>query len=203
MKIGVLASGSGSNLQTLIDQLHYDESCKIEISVVVSDRKKAYALNRAKKAGIPSYIVIAQDFPDRRAFDERISELLDTHAVELIVLAGFMKLLQPTFVQKYRNRILNIHPALLPAFPGAHSVADTLAYGAKVSGVTVHFVDEGMDTGPIIAQKSVPVFDNDDEDSLHARLQVEEHKLYPTVIKWYAENRISFAGRRVIVKGSD
>lgn len=203
MKIGVLASGSGSNLQTLIDQLHYDESCKIEISVVVSDRKEAYALTRAKKAGIPSYIVIAQDFPDRHAFDERISELLDTHAVELIVLAGFMKLLQPTFVQKYRNRILNIHPALLPAFPGAHPVADTLAYGAKVSGVTVHFVDEGMDTGPIIAQKSVPVFDNDDEDSLHARLQVEEHKLYPTVIRWYAENRISFAGRRVIVKGSD
>lgn len=203
MKIGVLASGSGSNLQTLIDQLHYDESCKIEISIVISDRKKAYALTRAKKAGIPSYVVIAQDFPDRHAFDERISELLDTHAVELIVLAGFMKLLQPAFVQKYRNRILNIHPALLPAFPGAHPVADTLAYGAKVSGVTVHFVDEGMDTGPIIAQKSVPVFDDDDEESLHARLQVEEHKLYPTVVKWYAENRISFAGRKVIVKGSD
>ncbi len=203
MKIGVLASGSGSNLQTLIDQLHYDESCEIEISVVISDRKKAYALTRAKKAGIPSYVVKARDFPDRHAFDERISELLDTHAVELIVLAGFMKLLQPAFVQKYRNRILNIHPALLPAFPGAHPVADTLAYGAKVSGVTVHFVDEGMDTGPIIAQKSVPVFDNDDEDSLHARLQVEEHKLYLTVIKWYAENRISFAGRKVIVKGSE
>ena len=203
MKIGVLASGSGSNLQTLIDQLHCDESCKIEISVVISDRKDAYALTRAKKAGIPSYVVRVRDFPDRHAFDERISELLDTHAVELIVLAGFMKLFQPAFVQKYRNRILNIHPALLPAFPGAHPVADTLAYGAKVSGVTVHFVDEGMDTGPIIAQESVPVFDGDDEDSLHARLQVEEHKLYPTVIKWYAENRINFAGRRVIVKGAD
>ena len=203
MKIGVLASGSGSNLQTLIDELHCVESCEIEISVVISDRAEAYALTRAKKAGIPSYIVIARDFPDRHAFDERISELLDTHAVELIVLAGFMKLLQPAFVQKYRNRILNIHPALLPAFPGAHPVADTLAYGAKVSGVTVHFVDEGMDTGPIIAQRSVPVFDNDDEESLHARLQVEEHKLYPTVIRWYAENRISFAGRKVIVKGSD
>ena len=203
MKIGVLASGSGSNLQTLIDQLHCDESCEIEISVVISDRKEAYALSRAKNAGIPSYIVKAQDFPDRHAFDDKISELLDAHAVELIVLAGFMKLLQPTFVQKYSNRILNIHPALLPAFPGAHPVTDTLAYGAKVSGVTVHFVDEGMDTGPIIAQKSVPVFDDDDEECLHARLQVEEHKLYPTVIKWYAENRISFAGRKVIVKGSN
>ena len=203
MKIGVLASGSGSNLQTLIDQLHCDESCEIEISVVISDRKEAYALSRAKNAGIPSYIVKAQDFPDRHAFDEKISELLDAHAVELIVLAGFMKLLQPAFVQKYSNRILNIHPALLPAFPGAHPVTDTLAYGAKVSGVTVHFVDEGMDTGPIIAQKSVPVFDDDDEESLHARLQVEEHKLYPTVIKWYAENRISVAGRKVIVEGSD
>ena len=203
MKIGVLASGSGSNLQTLIDQLHCDESCEIEISVVISDRKEAYALSRAKNAGIPSYIVKAQDFPDRHAFDDKISELLDAHAVELIVLAGFMKLLQPTFVQKYSNRILNIHPALLPAFPGAHPVTDTLAYGAKVSGVTVHFVDEGMDTGPIIAQKSVPVFDHDDEESLHARLQLEEHKLYPTVIKWYAENRISVAGRKVILEGSD
>ncbi len=203
MKIGVLASGSGSNLQTLIDQLHCDESCEIEISVVISDREEAYALSRAKNAGIPSYIVKAQDFPDRHAFDDKISVLLDAHAVELIVLAGFMKLLQPAFVQKYSNRILNIHPALLPAFPGAHPVADTLACGAKVSGVTVHFVDEGMDTGPIIAQKSVPVFDDDDEESLHARLQVEEHKLYPTVIKWYAENRISVAGRKVIVEGSD
>ena len=203
MKIGVLASGSGSNLQTLIDQLHCDESCDIEISVVISDRKKAYALTRAKRTGIPSYVVRAQDFPDRHAFDERISELLDAHAVELIVLAGFMKLFQPALVKKYSNRILNIHPALLPAFPGAHPVANTLAYGAKVSGITVHFVDEGMDTGPIIAQKSVPVFDDDDEESLHARLQVEEHKLYPTVIKWYAENRISFVGRKVIVKGSD
>ena len=203
MKIGVLASGSGSNLQTLIDQLHRDESCEIEISVVISDQKKAYALSRAKQAGIPSYIVSAQNSADRHAFDEKISELLNVHAVELIVLAGFMKLLQPAFVQRYSNRIVNIHPALLPAFPGAHPVADTLAYGAKVSGVTVHFVDEGMDTGPIIAQKSVPVFDDDDEESLHARLQVEEHKLYPTVIKWYAENRISFVGRKVIVKGSD
>ena len=202
MKIGVLASGSGSNLQTLIDQLHCDESCEIEISVVISDQKKAYALTRAKQAGIPSYIVSAQNFPNRHAFDERISELLDVHAVELIVLAGFMKLFQPAFVQRYSNRIVNIHPALLPAFPGAHPVADTLAYGAKVSGVTVHFVDEGMDTGPIIAQKSVPVFDDDDEESLHARLQVEEHKLYPTVIKWYGEDRISFVGRKVIVKGS-
>ena len=203
MKIGVLASGSGSNLQTLIDQLHRDESCEIEISVVISDQKKAYALSRAKQAGIPSYIVSAQNFADCHAFDEKISELLNVHAVELIVLAGFMKLLQPAFVQRYSNRIVNIHPALLPAFPGAHPVADTLAYGAKVSGVTVHFVDEGMDTGPIIAQKSVTVFDDDDEESLHARLQVEEHKLYPTVIKWYAENRISFVGRKVIVKGSD
>ena len=187
----------------MIDQLHFNESCEIEISVVIGDRKNAYALTRAKNARIPSYIVEVQNFPDRHAFDEKISELLDAHAVELIVLAGFMKLLQPAFVQKYSNRILNIHPALLPAFPGAHPVADTLTYGAKVSGVTVHFVDEGMDTGPIIAQTPVPVFDDDDEESLHARLQLEEHKLYPTVIKWYAENRISVVGRKVIVKGSD
>ena len=202
MKIAVLASGSGTNLQALIDQLHHDENSGVEIAVVISDRKKAYALTRAKEAGIPTQVVRVRDFPDRDAFDAEISRILDKCEVELIVLAGFMKLFQPTFVRKYRNRIINIHPSLLPAFPGAHSVPDTLAYGAKVSGVTVFFIDEGIDTGPIIAQASVPVFDDDDEESLFKRIHIEEHKLYPQVVRWYAAGALEIVGRKVVIKES-
>ncbi len=202
MKIAVLASGSGTNLQALIDQLHQDENSGVQIAVVISDRRKAYALTRAKEAGIPTYVVRVRDFPDRDAFDAEISKILDRRGVELIVLAGFMKLFQPAFVRKYSNRIINIHPSLLPAFPGAHPVLDTLAYGVKVSGVTVFFVDEGVDAGPIIAQVSVPVFDHADEESLLKRIHTEEHKLYPQVVRWYADGAIEIVGRKVLVKES-
>lgn len=202
MKIAVLASGSGSNLQVLIDQLHRNENSGIEISVVIGDRKQAYALTRARQAGVPTYFVDAKDFPDREAFDAEISRLIGVHGTEVIVLAGYMKLFQPPFVRKYRNRIINIHPSLLPAFPGAHPVPDTLKYGVKVTGVTVHFVDEGIDTGPIIAQVSVPVSDDDDEESLLERIHVEEHKLYPQVIQWYADGKLTVRDRKVIVKES-
>ena len=203
MKIAVLASGSGTNLQTLIEQLHQDETSGIKIAVVISDRRKAYALTRAKLAGIPTHVVRTQDFANRLDFDAEISKIIEHYAVELIVLAGFMKLFQPPFVQKYRNRILNVHPTLLPAFPGAHPVADTLAYGVKIAGVTVHFVDEDVDSGPIIAQSAVPVLDTDDEESLHNRIQVEEHKLYPEAIKWFAQGRLKIEGRKVIVESSE
>ena len=202
MKIAVLASGSGTNLQALIDQIHQDENSGVEIAVVISDRRKAYALTRAKKAGIPAHVVRVRDFPDRDTFDSEISKILDRCEVELIVLAGFMKLFQPAFVRKYRNRIINIHPSLLPAFPGAHPVRDTLTYGVKVGGVSVFFVDEGVDAGPIIAQVSVPVSDRDDEESLLKRIHIEEHKLYPQVIRWYAEGKIEIVGRKVLVKDS-
>ena len=200
MKIAVLASGSGTNLQVLIDQLHQDENSGVEIAVVISDRRKAYALTRAKEAGIPTHVVRVRDFPDRDAFDAEISKTLDRYEVKLIVLAGFMKLFQPAFVRKYRNRIINIHPSLLPAFPGAHPVRDTLTYGVKVSGVTVFFVDEGVDAGPIIAQVSVPVFDSDDEESLLKRIHTKEHKLYPQVVRWYAAGALEIVGRKVLVK---
>ena len=202
MNIAVLASGSGTNLQVLIDQLHHDKNSGVEIAVVISDRRKAYALTRAKEAGIPTHVVRVRDFPDRDAFDAGISKILDRCEIELIVLAGFMKLFQPAFVRKYRNRIINIHPSLLPAFPGAHPVLDTLAYGVKVSGVTVFLVDEGVDAGPIIAQVSVPVFDDDDEESLLKRIHIEEHKLYPQVVRWYAARAIEIVGRKVLVKES-
>ncbi len=197
MKIAVLVSGSGTNLQTLIDQLHEDEASGIKIAVVISDRREAYALTRAKRAGIPTQIVRTQDFENRVEFDAEISRQIELYSAELVVLAGFMKLFQPPFVRKYSNRIINVHPSLLPAFPGATPVADTLAYGVKVAGVTVHFVDEDVDTGPIIAQTAVPVYDTDDEESLHDRIQVEEHKLYPKVIKHFAQGKIKVEGRKV------
>ncbi len=187
-------------MQTLIEQLHQDETSGIDIAVVLSDRRKAYALTRAKRVGIPTHVVRTQDYENRLDFDAEISRVIEQYAVELIVLAGFMKLFQPPFVQKYRNRIINVHPTLLPAFPGAHPVADTLAYGVKIAGVTVHFVDEDVDSGPIIAQSAVPVLDTDDEESLHNRIQVEEHKLYPQVIKWYAQGKLKIEGRKIIVK---
>ena len=199
LKIAVLVSGSGTNLQTLIEQLHQEPDSGIDIAVVISERQSAYALTRAKHAGIPTRVVKTQDFKNRVDFDAAISREIEQAGAELIVLAGFMKIFQPPFVRKYRNRILNVHPTLLPAFPGAHPVADTLAYGVKVAGVTVHFVDEGVDSGPIIAQKVVPVLDTDDEESLHARIQVEEHQLYPQVIKWYAQGQLKIEGRKVIV----
>ena len=200
LKIAVLVSGSGTNLQTLIEQLHQDETSGIDIATVLSDRRTAYALTRAKRAGIPTHVVSVQDYESRHDFDAEISRLVEHYAVELIVLAGFMKLFQSPFVRKHRNRIINVHPTLLPAFPGAHPVADTLAYGVKIAGVTIHFVDEGVDSGPIIAQSAVPVLDTDDEESLHNRIQVEEHKLYPEVIKWYAQGRLKIEGRKVIVQ---
>lgn len=199
LKIAVLVSGSGTNLQTLIEQLHQEPDSGIDIAVVISERQSAYALTRAKRAGIPTRVVKTQDFKNRVDFDAAISHEIEQAGAELIVLAGFMKIFQPPFVRKYRNRILNVHPTLLPAFPGAHPVADTLAYGVKVAGVTVHFVDEGVDSGPIIAQRAVPVLDTDDEESLHARIQVEEHQLYPQVIKWYAQGQLKIEGRKVIV----
>lgn len=200
MKIAVLVSGSGTNLQALIDRFHNDPMSGVEIALVLSDRRNAYALKRAKKVSIPTEVVRVRDFSDRVAFDAEITRIIDAHDVELIVLAGFMKLFQPPFVQRYRNRIINIHPSLLPAFPGAHPVQDTLAYGVKMTGVTVFFVDEELDAGPIIAQVPVPVYDNDDEEQLLARIHAQEHQLYPKVIQWYAEGKLEIIGRKVIVK---
>lgn len=197
MKIAVLASGSGTNLQNLIEQLHQDDNCDIEIAVVISDREQAYALERAKHAGIPTEVIRSQDYKNRIEFDREIARNIELYLAELVVLAGYMKLFQPPFVRQYHNRIINIHPSLLPAFPGANAVPDTLAYGVKVAGVTVHFVDEGVDTGPIIAQVSVPVFDDDDEETLHCRIQLEEHRLYPEIIRKYAQGKIRVEGRSV------
>ncbi len=171
------------------------------ITVVVSDRPGAGGLERAAAVGIPTEVVAWSDFADRRAFSLAVCESVERHGARAVALAGFMRVLAPEAVSRFPNRILNIHPALLPAFPGAHGVADALAYGVRVSGVTIHFVDAEVDHGPIIAQRAVPVLPGDSEETLHARIQIAEHDLYPKVVKAFAHGRLRIDGRRVIWEG--
>lgn len=193
INIAVLASGSGTNLQALIDA----PDLGADISVVISDRPEAAALGRAQSVGIPTRVIGWESFDTRAAFSEAIHREIEQAGAEGIVLAGFMRVLTSDLVGQHPNRILNIHPSLLPAFPGANAIAHALQHGVKVTGVTVHFVDEKVDHGPIIAQRAVPVLSNDDLKSLHARIQTEEHDLYPKVIRAFARGEISVEGRKV------
>jgi phosphoribosylglycinamide formyltransferase-1 len=168
------------------------------IALVVSDRPGAGALTRAGSAGIDAEVIPYIDFADRDHFSAAIVDAVHGAGAEAIVMAGFMRILAPNAVREFPNRILNIHPSLLPAFPGAHAIAQALAYGVKTTGVTVHFVDEEVDHGPIIAQRPVPVHDGDSEDVLRDRIQAEEHRLYPEVIRAFASDRITVVGREVI-----
>jgi phosphoribosylglycinamide formyltransferase 1 len=197
--LGVLASGRGSNLQAIIDAIDAGR-CPARVAVVVSDRKDAPALDRARRAAIRGAHLDPRAFPDRAAFDEAVAGVLDEWGVELVCLAGYMRLLSPEFVRRYRGRILNVHPALLPTFPGLHAQRQALEHGVKVSGATVHFVDEGVDTGPIVLQSAVPVLEGETEASLTARILVEEHRLYPEAIRLYAEGRLEVVGRRVSIR---
>jgi phosphoribosylglycinamide formyltransferase-1 len=193
IKIAVLASGSGTNLQALIDA----PDLGAEIALVVSDRPDAVALERARKAGIDSKVLPYGDYASRAEFGAAIEEAAEDAGAEALVMAGFMRVLDAGIVRTFRDRILNIHPSLLPAFPGAHAVDQALQHGVKITGVTVHFVDEEIDHGPIIAQRAVPVLPGDDRDSLHARIQVEEHDLYPRVVSAFARGEIVVDGRKV------
>lgn len=193
INIAVLASGSGTNLQALIDA----PDLGADVCVVVSDRPGAAALGRAEAAGIPSRVVPWEDFDSRTDFTKAILGHVEGAGAEGVVLAGFMRVLSGELIAVYRNRVLNIHPSLLPAFPGAHAVQHALEHGVKVTGVTIHFVDEEVDHGPIIAQRAVPVFPDDDLASLHARIQVEEHDLYPRVVGAFARGQIAVEGRKV------
>jgi len=197
VRIAVLASGSGTNLQALIDTLHLSESEPVHIALVLSDRPSAGALRRAREAGIPREVVSAREYATRDAFDEAIGASLDAHGVQLVVLAGFMMILQPAFVRRFAGRLLNIHPALLPAFAGADGIGDAIRYGVKVTGVTVHFVDEGVDTGPVVAQVPVFVQADDTEETLAERIHAVEHRLYPAVVRAVAQGRVRLEGRRV------
>jgi phosphoribosylglycinamide formyltransferase-1 len=197
--LGVLASGRGSNLQAIVDAIDAGR-CPARVAVVVSDRKDAPALERARRAGIRAVHLEPRAYPDRTAFDAAIAEVLDADGVELVCLAGYMRVLSAEFVRRYRARILNVHPALLPAFRGLDAQRQALLHGVKVSGATVHFVDEGVDTGPIVLQAAVPVLDEDTDTSLSARILAEEHRLYPEAIRLYAEGRLEVSGRRVSVR---
>ena len=194
--LGILCSGRGSNLQSIIDNIE-NGNINAEIKIVLTDKPNAMALTRAEEARIKALCVDRKKFETREAFEEELLKELKQAGVTLVILAGFMRLLSPLFVRAYEGRIMNIHPALLPAFQGAHAHRDVLAYGVKVSGCTVHFVDEGMDSGPIILQEAVPVKDNDTEETLAARVLKVEHKLYPEAIRLFTEGKLKIEGRKV------
>ena len=194
--IGVLVSGNGSNLQSLIDHIEAGR-LDAEIRVVLCNSADAYALERCRKHRIPARVVEHREFASRELFDRQMIEILNTCGVRLIVMAGFMRILSPEFFRAFPLRIMNIHPALLPSFPGTHVQQKALDYGVRFSGCTVHFADEGVDSGPIIIQAVVPVFDEDTAESLSERILKEEHRIYPQALQYYAEGRIEIAGRRV------
>ena len=199
LRLGVLASGRGSNLQAILDATAAP-GFPARVAIVVSDRERAQALDRARAHAVPVVWLNPKDFGERAAYDAALTGVLAARGVGLVCLAGFMRILGPAFVRAWAGRVLNIHPALLPAFPGLAAQRQALEYGVKVAGATVHFVEEGVDTGPIVLQASVPVHPDDTEESLSARILVEEHRLYPEAIRLFAEGRLTITGRRVIVR---
>lgn len=198
LKIGVLVSGSGSNLQSIIDNIELG-NIKAEISVVISNVAGVYALERAKKHNIPTEVIDHRNFKTREEFDKKLVQVLKSYNVELVVMAGFLRVITKVLLDAFPMKVLNIHPALLPAFPGLHVQKKALDYGVKFAGCTVHFADEGVDSGPIIIQGIVPVLDNDTEETLSKRILKVEHKIYPMAIKLYAEGRLKISDRRVII----
>lgn len=202
LKLGVLASGRGSNFQAIIDAI---EAGKIDASIklLVVDKADAFAVERAKKHSIESLYLNPKDFPSRDAYFSKIAEELKARGVELVILAGFMRVVKKPLIVAFTNKIMNIHPALLPSFPGLHGQKQAADYGSRISGCTVHFVDEGMDTGPVIIQAAVPVSPEDTEDDLSARILKLEHKIFPEAIRLYAEGRLSVEGRIVKIKGHE
>jgi phosphoribosylglycinamide formyltransferase 1 len=200
LRVGVLASGRGSNLQALLDASARADY-PAQVVLVISDRERAAALDRARAAGVEALFVNPKDFGDRESFDLALVRELTARRVGLVCNAGYMRILSPAYCRAFAGRAMNIHPSLLPAFPGLHAQRQALEHGAKVAGATVHFVDNGpVDTGPIILQASVPVLPNDSEESLAARILVEEHRLYPEAVRLFAEGRLEVVGRRVIIR---
>jgi phosphoribosylglycinamide formyltransferase-1 len=204
--LGVLVSGSGTNLQAILDAVQ-SGTLDARVAVVVSNVPGARALERAREAGVEALVVDHKAFADRAAFDAAIVDLLRQRGVEVVVLAGFMRLLTPVLLDAFPMRIVNVHPALLPAFPGVHGQKQALEYGVRMTGCTVHFVDRGTDSGPIIAQAAVPVLEDDDEAALTARILEKEHELLPKVLQWMSEGRVTMEPRaggrpRVRIRGS-
>ena len=202
LRVAVLASGRGSNLQSVIDAIEAGQ-VQAQIVAVISNKKDAVALERARKHGIKDLFVDPKPFagrPDsREAYDRSLLEVLQQHNVELVLLAGYMKIVTAVLVNAYANRMMNIHPSLLPSFPGLDVQKKAIEWGCKLAGCTVHFVTEGVDEGPIIIQAAVPILDDDTSDTLAARILVQEHKIYPRAVQLFAEGRLRVDGRRVFI----
>lgn len=200
LPIGVLLSGGGTNLQAVIDAIEQGR-LDAEVRTVVSNRENAYGLTRARNHNIPATVIDHRGHPSREAYDRVVVEHLKAQGVELVVLAGFMRLLSPFFIQSFPDRIMNIHPALSPSFAGLHGQRQAFEYGVKFSGCTVHFVSEGCDEGPVIIQAVVPVLPDDTEETLAQRILAQEHRIYPRAIQLYSEGRLVIEGRKVRVTG--
>lgn len=200
LKVGILASGRGSNFQAIIDSAE-SGYLNIEIAVLITDNPEAFAIDRAKKHGISYLVIKPEQFSSKDKYFMQISSELQKLKVGLVILAGFMRIVRKPLINTFRNKILNIHPALLPAFPGLHSQQQAIDHGVKISGCTVHFVDEGMDTGPIIIQAAVPVRADDTEDTLSERILKLEHKIFPQAIKLFSEGKLEVISNKVQIKG--
>lgn len=200
MKLGVLASGRGSNFQAIIDAADSGR-LNATIAVLVVDNAEAYAVERARKHGIPHVYLNPKEFPTREGFYASIAEVLRQRGVELVILAGFMRVVGKPLLDAFPMRVMNIHPALLPSFPGLHGQKQAVDYGVRVSGCTVHFVDEGVDTGPVIIQAAVPVSPDDTEDTLAERILRLEHRIFPEAVRLFAEGQLEVKGRKVTIKG--
>lgn len=203
MKLGVLGSGSGSNLQSILDAIS-GQALPVQVVCVLSDVADAYILERARKAGIPAHHIDCAPYKTKLdgEAEQRAIRLLREHGADAVALAGFMRMVKPGLLQAWPHRVVNIHPSLLPSFPGLRAWEQALHYGARVTGCTVHFVDQGMDTGPIILQRTAPVLDGDTPESLHARIQVQEHIAYPEALRLLAAGRLKIEGRRVLRGGN-
>ncbi len=200
LTLGILASGRGSNFQSIIDSIA-SGFLKANIAVLITDNPNAYAIERARKHNIDSLVLKPRDFTNKDTYYAHIARELKERGVELVVLAGFMRVIGKALIDQYKNKIMNIHPALLPSFPGLHGQKQAVDYGVRISGCTVHFVDEGMDTGPVIIQAAVPAYHDDTEETLSERILKQEHKIFPYAIRLYEEGRIYVEGRKVFIKG--
>lgn len=198
LDLAVLVSGSGSNLQAVIDRIE-SGALDARLRLVLSNKPQAFGLERARRRGIPAVCLEHGNFPDREAFDTEMARLIREHGADTVAMAGFMRMVTPRFLSAFPGRVVNIHPALLPSFPGVHGQRDAADYGVRFSGCTVHFVDEKMDNGPIIIQAVVPAYPGDDGKSLGARILELEHRIYPQALQWLAQGRLTVSGRKVLL----
>ena len=199
INIAVLVSGRGSNLQAIIDNIENGTIPNASVSLVISDTKDAYAMERAKNHGINAIFMDPASYPEKTGFESKILHFLKDYNIGLVLLAGYMRVVGPTLLDPFKGRIINIHPALLPSFPGLHGQAQAFDHGVKVSGCTVHFVDEGVDTGPIIIQKCVPVLEDDTQETLASRILEQEHKIFPEAVRLFVRGKLNIEGRKVRV----